>query len=227
MSVSIMKAAFIDFDTVSSNDLDTSSLRSAVDELHVHNIDEPKALEMMQGMQAVLLNKVRLTRELMERSPQLKIVALAATGTDNVDLAAARERGIAVCNVTDYCTQSVAQHVFGLLLTLNQHVLDFDRMSRDGSWNRDEAGTVLARPIRELHGLTFGVIGWGNLGRGTARIAEAFGMRILIAARPGGEIQPGRVPLDDLLSRSDVISLHCPLTPATRGLIGTRALALM
>jgi glycerate dehydrogenase len=227
----MMKAAFLDFDTVSAGDLDTSQLAATVGELKLYDIDERRVPEMLRGVEVVLLNKVNLSRALLAGSPTIKLVALAATGTDNVDLAAARDLKIAVCNVRDYCTASVSQQVWALILSLNQHVYEFARLTRGGQWSRDETGTVLSLPIRELQGRIFGVVGWGNLGRGAARIAEAFGMRVIIAERPGapqpGAPQPGRVPLAELLKTSDIVSLHCPLNDATRGLIGAKQLALM
>jgi glycerate dehydrogenase len=227
----MMKAAFLDFDTVSAGDLDTSKLAATVGELQLYNIDEPRVAEMLRGVEVVLLNKVKLSRALLAGSPTIKLVALAATGTDNVDLAAARDLKIAVCNVRDYCTASVSQQVWALILSLNQHVYEYTRLTQGGQWSRDETGTVLSLPIRELQGRTFGVVGWGNLGRGAARIAEAFGMRVIIAERAGapqpGAPQPGRVPLTELLKISDIVSLHCPLNEATRGLIGAEQLALM
>ncbi len=183
--------------------------------------------ERLRDADIVLLNKLELTRALLSGAPRLKLVALAATGTNNVDLAAAREHGIAVCNVRAYCTASVVQHVWALILSLTQHVHEFSRLSKDGSWAKDEAGAALSFPIRELQGRTFGVIGWGELGRGVARIAEAFGMQVKIANRPGSPPQSGRVSLDELLATADILSLHCPLNDATRGLIGARELALM
>jgi glycerate dehydrogenase len=231
----MMKAAFLDFDTVSAGDLDTSKLAATVGELKLYDIDEPQVAEMLRGVEVVLLNKVNLTRTLLAGSPTIKLVALAATGTDNVDLAAARDLGIAVCNVREYCTASVSQQVWALILSLNQHVYEYARLTQSGQWSRDETGTVLSMPIRELQGRVFGVVGWGNLGRGAARIAEAFGMRVIVAERPGaqpgtpqsGIPQPGRVPLAELLRTSDIVSLHCPLNEATRGLIGAAQLALM
>jgi glycerate dehydrogenase len=129
--------------------------------------------------------------------------------------------------VRAYCTASVVQHVWGLILSLTQHVYEFSQLSKDGSWAKDESGAVLSHPIRELQGRIFGVVGWGELGRGAARIAEAFGMQVLIANRAGSPPQSGRVPLDELLAAADIVSLHCPLNDATRGLIGARELALM
>jgi glycerate dehydrogenase len=173
------------------------------------------------------LNKVELSRELLQGAPLLKLVAVAGTGTNNIDLAAAREFGIAVCNVRGYCTASVVQHVWALILSLTQHVLEFARLTGNGSWSANEALTVLSHPLRELGGRTFGVVGWGELGRGAARIAEAFGMRVLVANRRGESPSPGRVELNRLLAEADIVSLHCPLNDSTRGLIGARELELM
>ena len=227
MNAHPLKTVFLDYDTVSNGDLDLELLREAAGDLILYDSSETKTAERIVDADIILLNKLDLTRELLSSAPRLKLIALAATGTNNVDLIAARERGIAVCNVRAYCTASVVQHVWGLILSLTQHVYEFSRLSRDGSWAKDEAGAVLSHPIRELQGRSFGVVGWGELGRGAARIAEAFGMRVLIAARPGGPPQAGRVPLDELLAGADIVSLHCPLSDATRGLIGARELALM
>jgi glycerate dehydrogenase len=227
MNAQPLKTVFLDYDTVSNQDLDTARLREAAGELVLYESNEPETAQRIHDADVVLLNKLELTRELLRGAPRLKLVALAATGTNNVDLAAARELGVAVCNVRAYCTVSVVQQVWGLILSLTQHVEEFSRLSQDGSWARDEAGAVLRYPIRELQGRIFGVVGWGELGRGAARIAEAFGMRVVIANRPGGPPDPARMNLDELLMAADIVSLHCPLTDATRGLIGARELALM
>jgi len=227
MNAHPLKTVFLDYDTVATDDLDTTRLREAAGELVLYESDESKIAERIRDADVALLNKLELTRELLFGAPRLKLVALAATGTNNVDLVAARERGIAVCNVRAYCTASVVQQVWGLILSLTQHVDEFSRLSKDGSWVKDEAGTVLRYSIRELQGRVFGVVGWGELGRGAARVAETFGMRVVIANRAGEPPQPGRLQLDELLSMADIISLHCPLTDATRGLIGARELALM
>ena len=222
-----LKTVFLDYDTVSNGDLDLEPLREASGELILYDSSDTKIADRIHGADVVLLNKLDLTRELLRGAPRLKLVALAATGTNNVDLIAARELGIGVCNVRAYCTASVVQHVWGLILSLTQHVYEFSRLSQDGSWAKDEAGAVLSQPIRELQGRIFGVVGWGELGRGAARIAEAFGMQVKIANRPGSAPQSGRVQLDELLATADIVSLHCPLNDATRGLIGARELRLM
>jgi glycerate dehydrogenase len=175
----------------------------------------------------VLLNKARISRELMVANPQLRLIALTATGTDNVDVVAARELGIAVCNLRDYCTPSVVQHVLALLLALTHKVREYDRLVRDGGWGQASQFSVFPYPIRELAGRTLGIVGLGALGSGVARVAQAFGMRVLVANRPGGDPENGRLSLHELLPQVDVLSLHCPLNAATRGLIGERELALM
>jgi glycerate dehydrogenase len=227
MNTQPLKTVFLDYDTVSNGDLDLKQLREAAGDLVLYESSETKIAERIQGADVALLNKLELTRAVLSGAPRLKLVALAATGTNNVDLIAARELGIAVCNVRAYCTAAVVQHVWGLILSLTQHVYEFSRLSKDGSWAKDEAGAVLSHPIRELQGRIFGVVGWGELGRGAARIAEAFGMQVRIANRPGSTPQSGRVPLDELLASADILSLHCPLNDATRGLIGAHELKLM
>ncbi len=222
-----MKAAFLDFDTVSAGDLNTAALRGAVDELVLYELDESKIAERICDADVVLLNKLQLSGELLRGAGKLRLIALAATGTNNIDLIAARERGIAVCNLRAYCTASVVQHVWGLILSLTQHVDAYDRLSKDGSWVRDESRAMLAYPIRELRDRTFAVIGWGELGRGAARIAESFGMRVAIANRRGAPRAANRLDLEQLLPMADIVSLHCPLTDQTRGMIGAAEFALM
>ena len=223
-----MRAVFLDYETVSNGDLSTATLTDAMPNLTFHgSTDAGRIDERLANAEIVLLNKFVLSRAHLESAPHLKLICLAATGTDNVDLVAARELGIAVCNVRGYCSQSVMQQVWAMILSLNQHVNDYCRLAKDGSWVKNEVFTVLAYPIRELSGMTFGVVGWGELGRAAAKAAQAFGMRVIIANRPGGQTEPGRYDLDQLLAQSDVVSLHCPLTPATRHLIGEREFALM
>jgi glycerate dehydrogenase len=222
-----MKTVFLDYDTVSAGDLDLTALRRAADDLTLYDMDESKTAVRISGAEVVALNGARLSRELLLGAPTLKLVALAATGTDNVDLNAARQRGIAVCNVRAYCTASVVQQVWGLILSLTQHVDNYSRFVREGSWTRDDLSTLLEFPFRELHGRVFGVVGWGDLGRGAARVAEAFGMRVVVANRRGEPPQPDRMELTQLLAIADILSLHCPLNDSTRELIGARELALM
>ena len=223
-----MRAVFLDYETVSNGDLDTSGLTRVIPELlFFGSTDDAQIAGRIDDAEIVLLNKSALTRDRLFAAKRLKLIALAATGTDNVDLAAARERGIGVCNVRGYCSQSVMQQVWAMILGLTQHIHEYTELAKNGSWVRNEVLTVLAYPIRELSGRTFGIVGWGELGRAAAKAAQAFGMHVVIANRPDGARESERLDLDRLLATSDVVSLHCPLTPATRGMIGARELALM
>jgi glycerate dehydrogenase len=224
-----MKAIFLDYATVSFHgDLDPASLQRALPALELRDhTPQPDVARAIAGAEVVLVNKLRLTREIIEGAPNLRLIALAATGTNNVDLDAARERSVAVCNLRDYCTASVVQHVFGVLLLLTQKLREYDALVRSGAWQRGEQFCLLDYPIRELTGRKLGIVGYGTLGRGVARAAQVFGLEVLVANRPGGDRTPGRVDLEELLPQVDVLSLHCPLSPATTGLIGARELGLM
>jgi glycerate dehydrogenase len=224
-----MRAIFLDYATVSfRGDLDPTPLHRVLPgvelRMHTAQADVPAAIA---GAGIVLLNKLRLTRGIIADSPSLKLVLLAATGTNNVDLEAAREHGVAVCNLRDYCTSSVVQHVIGVLLLLTHRLREYDTLVRSGAWQRGDQFCLLDYPIRELTGRTLGIVGFGTLGKGVAHAARALGMRVLVANRPGGAPVAGRVDLDELLPNVDVLSLHCPLTPATEGMIGAARLARM
>lgn len=221
-------AVFLDYASVSAGDLDETELRRVLPELQLHAVTAPEQVVGRAAQaEVVLLNKVRLDAPTLAQLPRLRLVCAAATGTDNVDVETAGERGIAVCNIRAYCTGSVVQHVFALLLALTRHLASYQRLLREGAWRGSPQLRLLDYPIRELDGRTLGIVGHGELGRAVAAAAVAFGMRVELASRPGGPATPGRVPLDELLPRVDVLSLHCPLTPATRGLIGARQLAAM
>jgi glycerate dehydrogenase len=223
-----MRAVFLDFGTVSSGDLSTASLEQVLPGILIHEQTPPEQLAArVAGFEAVLANKAVIDGATIAANPQLRLIALTATGVDNVDVAAARHAGIAVCNLRDYCTTSVVQHVFAMLLALTHRLADYDALVRDGGWQRAGSFSVFPYPIRELRGLVLGIVGHGTLGRAVGRAAASFGMRIEVANRPGGEPAAGRIDLDELLPRLDVLSLHCPLTDATRNLISRERLAGM
>jgi glycerate dehydrogenase len=218
-----MKAVFLDFATMGAG-LDLEELESLVSELVVYQ-DSPDdtVAERIADADIVFTNKIRLTRELLERAPRLKFIALTATGTDNIDTACARKHGIGVANIRHYCTQSVVEHVFGVLLSLTHSLGQYQRSVRAGDWQRSTDFCMLSHPVRELSSMTLGVVGYGALGQGVARIAREFGMDVLVSARPGaGTVPDDRVGFDELLAEADVISLHCPLTDETRNLFGAQ-----
>ena len=217
-----MKAAFLDYATVGSDELDMSPLKAFGDELTIYEHTSAKDVAArIAGCELVYINKVRMTREIIERADSLRFIGLLATGVDNVDLEAAQAGNVAVCNIRAYCTNSVVEHVFAVLLQLTHSIGRYDASVRRGDWQRAVNFCMLGYPIRELSAMSLGIVGYGELGKGVARIAEAFGMRVRISQRPGSnEIVNGRAPLDELLAESDVVSLHCPLTEQTRGLFG-------
>ena len=223
-----MKAVFLDFGTMGSG-LDLGELESLVDELVVHD-ESPRdtVAQRISDAEIVFTNKIRLTRELLERAPKLKFIALTATGTDNIDMDCARQHGIGVANIRHYCTGSVVEHVFGVLLSLTHSLEQYHRSVRAGDWQQSTDFCMLHYPVRELSSMTLGVVGYGALGQGVARVAREFGMQVLVSARPGADgIPDDRVSFDELLAGSDVISLHCPLTDDTRKLFGAREFAAM
>jgi glycerate dehydrogenase len=176
----------------------------------------------------VLTNKAPLRAEVLAQLSALKLIAVAATGYDIVDVAACRERGIAVCNIRNYAVHTVPEHVFALLLSLRRNLFAYRADVERGRWQQSEQFCFFDHPIGDLHGSTMGIVGGGALGQGTAALARAFGMRVLFAEiTPGASGRADRTPLNQVLAESDVISLHCPLTPATRHLIGPAQLRQM
>jgi glycerate dehydrogenase len=225
-----MKAAFLDYATVGSDELDLSPLEALTDELLIYdNTPADEAAARINGCEFVYINKVRMTREILESAGSLRFIGLLATGVDNVDLETARDRGIAVCNIRAYCTNSVVEHVFGVLLNIAHSIGQFHESVRRGEWQQGATFCMLDHPIRELAAMTIGIVGHGELGQGVARLASAFGMQVLISKRPGspGDTPAGRLEFEDVLRKADVLSLHCPLTEETRNLIGAHELQLM
>jgi glycerate dehydrogenase len=223
-----MKAVLLDWATMGP-DLDITELQALLPELEIYDdTDDDQMAERIAGAEIVLGNKVMLSESLFDSAPNMRFIGLTATGTDNVDLVAAKERGIAVCNIRAYCTQSVAEHVFGCLLGLAHKLGDYAADVRQGAWQEADNFCMLTHPIKELSAMTLGIVGYGELGKGVAQVAGAFNMEVLVAARPGiDEIPDGRVSMDELLQRADAITLHCPLNDVTRNLFGATEFAAM
>lgn len=175
--------------------------------------------------EVVIVNKVKLTAELLATAPRLQRIAVAAAGTDNIDLAAAAARGIGVFNVPDYGSESVAEHAIATLLALRRHLLTYAAAAKDGRWSASPHFCWHGPRIRDLQGALLGVVGRGRIGQATARLAQGLGMRVRFAQRPGRPAAPDESPLDDLLAEADALSLHLPLTPDTRGLLNAERLA--
>lgn len=187
-----------------------------------------QVVERLAGATVALINKVTIDAAILDRLPDLKMIAVAATGTNCVDLAACKARGIVVSNIQGYAVHTVPEHVMALLLALSRNLVAWRETLQAGGWQKSGQWCLFDHPIRDLHGATLGLIGSGALGNGVARLAEAFGMRVLRAERKGAAtVRPGHVAFDEVLAQADAISLHCPLTDETRGLIGEAELRAM
>jgi glycerate dehydrogenase len=222
-------AVLLDFATLGPN-VDTRSLDELVAARYFDYSACEELGERLTGAEIAILNKVKLDRDAIASATDLKLIVLTATGTDNVDCAAAKERGIGVANVRDYCSAAVAQHVFALILGLTHHVGAYDALARSGAWGRSRSFALFDYPIRELAGRTLGVVGFGSLGKAVAHLGRCFGMEVMVSARPGGDDEePGgaRVPFATVLREADVLSLHCPLTKETQHMIGAGELKQM
>lgn len=222
------RAVFLDYSSLDLGDLDATPLRDAFESVELHERTAPAEVAGRLALAEVAItNKVVIDAEVIARCPNLKLILVSATGTNNVDLAAAAQRGITVCNCQGYGTPSVAQHTIMLLLALATRLADYQRAVAEGRWQRSPQFCLLDYPIMELEGKTLGLLGHGELGSAVARLAQAFGMRVLLGQLPGRPTQPGRLPLEDLLPQVDALTLHCPLTEHTRNLIGAPQLALL
>lgn len=220
------QGVFLDLETIDRGDLDLAPLKAALADWDLRSLSEGGGVaQRIRTAEVVVTNKAPLARDALAQAEQMKLICAAATGVDHIDLEAARERDIVVCNARGYATPALAQHVFCLILALMTRLDDYCAEVRAGAWSQSRDFSLLHFPIRELAGKTLGIIGYGVLGNAVADLGRAFEMEILIAQVRTKA--PDRVPLAELLQRADIVSLHCPLTPETAGLIGARELALM
>ena len=226
-----MKIVILDGHALNPGDLDWGCLDQFGEvTLYDRTATEAQAIARSQGAQILLTNKTPITPTLLDACPSVKLVCVQATGYNVVDTAAARDRGIPVCNVPSYGTDAVAQYTFALLLELCHRIGLHDTLVHQGRWSECPDFCFWATPQMELAGKTMGIIGFGKIGRAVGRIAHAFGMNVLAYSR--SQCDEGRavgsyVELDDLLRRSDVVSLHCPLFPETERMINRHTLAQM
>jgi glycerate dehydrogenase len=187
-----------------------------------------EVVERLKGATIAIVNKTPLPAEAIGRLPALKFIAVAATGTDNIDVAACRAPGIVVSNIRNYAVHTVPEHTFALILALRRNLIAYRADVARGLWQKSERFCLSGHPIRDLHGATLGIFGEGSLGQGVASLAHAFGMRVLFADHaPPKAAGVEFTPPDKVLEESDVVSLHLPATPQTLNLIGSRELAKM
>lgn len=218
---------FLDRDTTDRGDLNFSALDSLGDLLSYGITRPEETAARIADADIVLTNKVVVGATEMDAARNLKLIQVVATGVNNIDLEAARERSLAVCNVSGYSTESVAQHVFASLLNLETNVHRF--AAEPGKWAESPIFTRLDYPIYELAGKTIGIVGYGAIGQAVARVARAFHMKVVAYSR-GDQSSWGEVPrlaAEEFFSTCDVVSLHCPLTPETKHFINRETLAQM
>ena len=227
-----MHAVFLDYKTVDANDLDLGSIEALLPEIVVHSFsNQEEVLSRIEDVEVAIANKVVFDANVFARATKLKLICVTATGTNNIDLEAAKQSGVVVCNIKDYCTDSVVQHVLLSMLTLKHSSRDYSASMDNGDWQEGNSFSLLQHPITELSGKSLGIIGYGVLGQGVARAATTLGLRVLISESFAENNKPdegiARVPFDTLLAESDIISLHCPLTDNTEGLFDENAFKKM
>ncbi|MBQ9060086.1 MAG: D-2-hydroxyacid dehydrogenase [Firmicutes bacterium] len=204
-----MRIVFLDHEVIDRGDISWAKVE-ALGQLKIYkqNASDEEAIERLAGADAVMIDEYPISRRIMEACPDLKFIGPAATGYNHIDLDCARERGIAVCNVPAYSTEAVAQHAIALLLALTNQIGGFDSDIHEGKWNSQVGTAYTPRSIQLLDGKRMGIIGYGNIGRKTAEIARALGMKVSVYSQD-----------PQTAIRADVVSLHCPLTADNKGMV--------
>ncbi len=229
-----MKGVFLDADSIAPEDLNLDKLNAEFSQLICYPSTEPdERLERIRDAEVVITNKIPIDKSLLEQAKTLKLVMVAATGANNIDLDAAQQHSVAVANVTGYSAASVAQHTFSLILALSTHLLEYHNEVQQGAWGQNHFFCLLHHPITELSGKKLVIVGYGEIGKAVAKAASGFGMEVLLAdsLKPDQSAEKTdefiRQPLEELLPVADVLSLHCPLTAHTENLIAEQQLAAM
>lgn len=221
-----MHAVMLDLDTLAA-DPDLSPIENAVDTLTCHDSTAPSdVVPRLKDADIAITNKVVITRDIITALPALKLICTVGTGTDHIDVAAAKENGVEVRNIKGFGTSSIAQHTMMLMLGLAGQLLAYRRGLAHGEWSPEVSFTQRLKLMTLLEGRQLVIVGHGDIGTHVAQLAEAFGMHVTFAARPGKQ-DDTRPALSELLPTADVLSLHCPLTPDTENLIDSKALAAL
>lgn len=223
-----MKIVILDKKTVTLGDVSLASIEALGEVISYDLTSQEQVIERISDAEAVLCNKIVFTKEIIESSPNLKYIGLFATGYNNIDLEAAKEKNIVVCNAPAYSTNAVAQHVFALILHFMNQIPAYHNSVCNKAWIHSDTFAYFPYAISELADLTIGILGFGSIGQRTAAIAKAFGMNVIVHTRTVRDGQEAEfVSLDELFTHSDIVSLHCPLTETTAGLICSKNLAKM
>lgn len=232
-----MKAVLLDADTL-GNDVDLADLTACFDSLELYaNTGSDETMQRLINVDVVLTNKVVINKDHLDASPSIKLIVILATGGNCIDIQAASQLGVTVCNIRDYSTPSVVQHTLLLILTLLAKLPQHSRAIASGEWQRSDTFCLLSPSMTELAGKMVLIVGYGALGQGVANVLRAMGAKVKIAIRPGSSEQftgeqdafeqDSRVPLDTALANADIVSLHCQLSEQTESLFDAQRLALM
>ena len=223
-----MRIVVLDAATVVGHGVDLAFLKEFGEVVEYDLTAPEEMIPRLQGADAVICNKVRITAEVMAACSTLKYVGLFATGYNNIDVDYAAAHGVTVCNVPGYSTEAVAQHTFAFILALTDRVHEYNATVAQGDWVRSRTFSYFDIPLMELCGKTIGIVGYGSIGRRVGDMARAFGMKVLVhGRRPIPDADVEQVPFEELLSRSDVVTMHCPLNADSEGMMDAAAFATM
>ena len=223
-----MKLVVLERNSVGT-DIDVSCYEKFGEVTYYPNTVAENTAERVKDADVIIANKAPMNEDTLKDAPNVKLICLFATGFDNVDLAYCKSRGIKVANVVNYSTAAVVQHTLLLALALEEKLVHYDNYVKSGEYGAQDRFSNFDRPFREFEGKTWGIVGMGNIGRGVARVAQAMGCKVIFYSASGKSTctEYERVEFDDLLSQSDILSLHCPLSDRTRGLINKEAFSKM
>lgn len=222
MKIVIDSAAF------SSGDINFDDFKALGEVVYINEPTREELFATARGCDAIIVNKVIIDRAFLDACPSIKYVGVFATGYNVVDTALCRERGVTVCNVPDYSTNAVAQHVFALILSIYCRIPDYVASVAAGDWTKSRTFCYFPWRTYEIAGKTIGILGYGNIGKAVAKIAAAFGMNVVISTRTKPENCPYKVlSFEEMLAVSDIVTLHCPLNAATEKIINGHSISLM
>ena len=219
------KIVFTDAQTINGNEDNLKQFCDFGEIKLYNNLTSAQITEYEPDAEIIVANKTLITADVINNMPHLKLITILATGYNNVDTATAAKRGIPVCNAGQYSTDSVAQHVFSFILNHTNRVGEFDKRVKNGDWEKSEVFCLLDDRMTELKGKTLGIFGYGSIGRKVGEIACAFGMNVIVTTRTKRDDGTHYVSFDELLEKSDFITVHCPLTPQTKKIFNAGAFA--
>ena len=224
-----MNIVILDGETTNPGDISWESIEKLGDVTIYNNTAPDEIIERAENAEILVVNRVNIDEEIIKALPKLRYINTLGTGYNSIDIDAAKAHNISVCNVPLYCVQTVAQAVFAHILTLTNNVVPISNFVHGGEWDKAVKMNHGSHPFFELYGKTLGILGYGNIGKAVSNIAEAFGMNVIIYSRNKKKLPENRkqVDIETLFSQSDVLSIHCPLTSETKGLVSEHLISLM